>query len=86
MHQEKEGQVSRHAEFRLHHDLDLDLYESRIVTNVTGHSAGIRKRLANGRETRAFLDAAMDLTTDLLRPEVTEKPFADDEQDAQVGS
>lgn len=39
---------------------------SHIVTNVYGLRARTRKQLANGAETRAFLNAALALTTELF--------------------
>ena len=62
---------------------DLDLYAAKIVTNVSGRSALTRKRLANGRETRAFLDAALDLTTELFTPALSERLLDADEEDAR---
>lgn len=62
---------------------DRDLYDSRIVTKVSGRSAMTRKRLANGRETRAFLDAALDLTTELFTPALSEQLLDADEDDAR---
>lgn len=62
---------------------ELDLYTLRIVTNVTGRSSSTRKRLANGRETRAFLDAALDLTTELFTPAVPEQSVDGDEEDSR---
>ena len=62
---------------------DLDLYDSKIVTNVSGRTAMTRKRLANGRETRAFLDAALDLTTELFSPALSEQLLDTDEDDAR---
>ncbi|KAA0975963.1 hypothetical protein ACIGB6_00095 [Paeniglutamicibacter gangotriensis] len=59
-----------------------DLYGSEIVTNVSGRSALTRKRLANGRETRAFLDAALDLTSELFTPALSESLLDTDEDDA----
>lgn len=74
--------VASPAEFRS--DQKLDLYDARIVTNVTGRSAATRKRLANGRETRAFLDAALDLTTDFLTPEPPVRASFDDDEDVRL--
>ncbi|WP_411733560.1 hypothetical protein [Paeniglutamicibacter sp.] len=62
---------------------DLDLYDSKIVTNVSGRTAMTRKRLANGRETRAFLEAALDLTTELFNPALSEQLLDADEDDAR---
>ncbi len=62
---------------------DLDLYDARIVTNISGRSALTRRRLANGRETRAFLDAALDLTTELFTPSFSEQLLDSDEEDAR---
>lgn len=46
---------------------------SHIVTNVTGQRAATRKRLANGAETRAFLEAAVDLTEELFAANSADK-------------
>ncbi|MGB9033622.1 MAG: hypothetical protein WCC45_03780 [Paeniglutamicibacter sp.] len=62
---------------------DLDLYDAKIVTKVSGRTALTRKRLANGRETRAFLDAALDLTTELFTPGLSEQLLDADEEDAR---
>ncbi|GAA5226453.1 hypothetical protein GCM10025778_09860 [Paeniglutamicibacter antarcticus] len=79
---DREERAVRPVEFRRDHQLDL--YDAQIVTNVTGRSAATRKRLANGRETRAFLDAALDLTTDFLTPEASARSLLDDEEDARL--
>ena len=63
--------------------LDLDLYDAKIVTNISGRTAMTRKRLANGLETRAFLDAALDLTTELFTPALSEQLLDADEEDAR---
>lgn len=62
---------------------DLDLYDAKIVTNISGRSARTRRRLANGRETRAFLDAALGLTTELFAPAFSEQLPDNDEEDAR---
>ncbi|WP_254455739.1 hypothetical protein [Paeniglutamicibacter quisquiliarum] len=61
----------------------LDLYDAKIVTNISGRTSMTRKRLANGRETRAFLDAALDLTTELFTPALSEQLLDADEEDAR---
>lgn len=48
--------------------VEADLYELGIITKVTGGSDRTRRRLANGQETRAFLEAALDLTNEVLGP------------------
>lgn len=39
---------------------------SHVVTNITGQKAATRRRLANDQATRAFLEAALDLTSELF--------------------
>jgi hypothetical protein len=46
---------------------------SHIVTNINGLRAETRKRLANGPETRAFLQAAVDLTAELFEANPADK-------------
>lgn len=72
-----------HPLAEVHPGADLDLYDSKIVTNISGRTAMTRKRLANGRETRAFLDAALDLTTELFSPALSEQLLDADEEDAR---
>ncbi|MDO2934797.1 hypothetical protein Q2T94_10825 [Paeniglutamicibacter sulfureus] len=72
-----------HPLAEVHPGSNQDLYESKIVTNISGRTAMTRKRLANGRETRAFLDAALDLTTELFSPALSEQLLDTDEEDAR---
>ncbi|MFL4480117.1 hypothetical protein ACIPUB_17805 [Paeniglutamicibacter sp. ORCA_105] len=72
-----------HPLVEVHPGADLDLYDSKIVTNISGRTAMTRKRLANGRETRAFLDAALDLTTELFSPALSEQLLDTDEEDSR---
>jgi hypothetical protein len=72
-----------HPLAEVHPGADQDLYDSKIVTNISGRTAMTRKRLANGRETRAFLDAALDLTTELFSPALSEQLLDADEEDAR---
>lgn len=77
-HQEPQGLAAG-----VHLGKDQDLYDAGIVTNITGRSALTRRRLANGRETRAFLDAALDLTTELFTPACSEVLLDPDAEDAR---
>jgi hypothetical protein len=77
----KKNQLHPLAE--VHPAADLDLYAAEIVTNISGRTAMTRKRLANGLETRAFLDAALDLTTELFTPPLSEQLLDADEDDAR---
>lgn len=71
------------SNFGLKSEPTEDLYEAKVITNVSGRTALTRRRLANGRETRAFLDAALDLTSELFTPSLSEHLLDSDEDDAR---
>lgn len=62
---------------------DVDLYDSQIITKISGRSARTRQRLANGRETRAFLEAALDLTSELFTPSFPDQLLGPDYEDVR---
>jgi hypothetical protein len=69
------------AQFSWDNPVDPEADISSIVTNISGRRAQTRRNLANGPETRAFLDAALTLTSDLFAAEPS--PESDDEDDVR---
>lgn len=52
---------------------------SHVVTNISGQKASTRRRLANDQATRTFLEAALDLTTELFEADPADKLPDDDD-------
>ncbi|MFF2842459.1 hypothetical protein [Paenarthrobacter sp. NPDC057981] len=56
---------------------------SHIVTNTKGRRASTRKRNANTKEVRAFLEAALELTSELFAPSPAARQLRDEDEDGR---